>query len=130
MEKVTVHLKLAKKHPKAAFRVHDIVVEGYVYKPYTIDEKIAKELQEDPGVKAWVKCKELEEGELTEEVELSEEELSQLEDAKGQDEVAANDAAAEPAPAPSDVPAESQEAAPEMIDEKEVVEEKPKKRNR
>lgn len=59
-----VHLKLAKKHPKDAFRIadseKDIVVKAYAYAPYLITKKMAEQLEKDPGVMAWVLCKEIE----------------------------------------------------------------------
>lgn len=57
-----VHLKLAKNHPRNAFRVLDLVVTGRSYLPYEINEAHAKELEME-GVKHWVKVKERDEKE-------------------------------------------------------------------
>jgi beta-phosphoglucomutase-like phosphatase (HAD superfamily) len=130
METQKVHLKLAKKHPKDAFKILDIAVVGYAYKPYNITEAHAEELM-SPAGKAWVKCKEIEEDEAEESEEFSEESdivdpteeeleaLKKAEEIKAQSE-SVND------PAPTEAPAELQEDAKEFIDETEVIEDKPK----
>jgi hypothetical protein len=58
------HLKIAKKHPKDAFRIsdgkQDVVVKSYAYAPHHITKKMFEQLESDPGVCTWIKCKEIE----------------------------------------------------------------------
>lgn len=87
MQTETFRLKLAKKHPRDFFRILDIVVDGYQYKNYELNEAQFKEL-ESVGAKHWVKCEERDEesvdtnGEGFEDLEpLTDEEKKVLEDA-------------------------------------------------
>lgn len=136
MQTEKVQLKLAKKHPRDAFRILDLVVDSYSYKEYEINEKHFHELQ-SPGGKAWVKCKEMEEAEeieveeeSTELTDEEKEELAKAEELKANSENQNNPAPVEPTPAESQ---EAVEPTPELIDETKVIEDKPseeKKKNK
>ena len=46
-------LKLKKKHPADQFRIGSVVVEGYGFKNYDLNEKEMKELK-SVGCQAWI----------------------------------------------------------------------------
>ncbi len=132
MQKEIVHLKLAKKHPKDVFKILDIEVVAYTYKPYEITEAHYHELM-SPAGKAWVKCKEIEESEAEESEDFSEESdivdpteeeleaLKKAEELKAQSEAVNDPAPVEPEPSVS-----KEDEPTQLIDEKQVIEDKPK----
>ena len=50
-------LKLKKKHPRKQFRIGSVVVVGYIFKEYDLNEKELKELESD-GCQAFIAIEE------------------------------------------------------------------------
>ena len=123
-DKAIAHLKLKKQHPNNAFRILDLVVSGYQYKPYEITEAQANELLTE-GAQHWVSCKEFDEEESEEiEDEITDEEKEALAKAEELKDKSEDQNPAQVEPTASEA-SQNDKPAPDLLDENKVIEDKP-----